>query len=171
MRKNIIHFFVFYCVLILLSGCGVKANFEEKASPTLNYNNSTESLDHLFFGAWIIKEDFKLGTVSIYDEKDIKSLLGKRVDYSIKYSQFDQKKLENPFYKKTVVSNEDFLIHHNVLLKNLDITQDDVTMIEVYTDSGLKEYWNEIGATFYLTNSNEIIVFDNGTFFKMEKAK
>lgn len=54
-RKNTIHFFVFYCVFILLSGCGVKANLEE----------SSMSLDHLFFCNWIIKEDFKWGTVSI----------------------------------------------------------------------------------------------------------
>jgi hypothetical protein len=128
---------------------------------------SSES-EEIFYGKWVIKRAIRVQMSTTFSKEDIDKLIGKEIIYSKEIASFNGRVCKNPIYKKTYISEDDFLDKNRDLYNNTDINLYQITNIDVYNDNNKK--WEELfGSTFIIKDEDTLIVTINNTYLELKR--
>lgn len=130
-------------------------------SPTL------EMSEEVFYGQWVIKQVLAYGSAGTYSSEDATSLLDQSVNFSTdEASGFgDQlsdisKVITNPVYKKSTISESDFITNYRMTFDNLGIKADEISEIFVSDSEGN-------GFILFIKDDNTLIIYGGDTYFEL----
>lgn len=130
-------------------------------SPTL------EMSEEVFYGQWVIKQVLAYGSAGTYSSEDATSLLDQSVNFSTdEASGFgDQlsdisKVITNPVYKKSTISESDFITNYRMTFDNLGIKADEISEIFVSDSEGN-------GFILFIKDDNTLIICGGDTYFEL----
>lgn len=131
------------------------------AYPTL------ETSEEVFYGQWVIKQVLVYGSAGTYSSEDATSLLDESVNFSTdEASGFgDQlsdisKVITNPVYKKSTISESDFITNYRMTFDMLGIEADDISEIIVSDSEGN-------GFILFIKDDNTLIIYGGDTYFEL----
>lgn len=182
---------LFILIVILISGCkgtpqSSKSNpqkflseqqgtIEKKDSSKNNYSNSNKSSipkeQYQFFGEWVIGKPAAYGRISAYGEEEIKGFQGKQITYSNKVACFSGNFIEDPWYKISRVSRNDFFAGNYVDLRELGVKENNITKVEVFVNKDFSNPWRSTGRFFFVKDSDHLILYDQGVYFELLRKK
>lgn len=130
-------------------------------SPTL------EMSEEVFYGQWVIKQVLAYGSAGTYSSEDATSLLDQSVNFSTdEASGFgDQlsdtsKVITNPVYKKSTISESNFITNYRMTFDNLGIKADEISEIFVSDSEGN-------GFILFIKDDNTLIIYGGDTYFEL----
>ncbi|MDH7578614.1 MAG: hypothetical protein QHH75_12560 [Bacillota bacterium] len=135
-----------------------------------NSSDISETTEEMFYGQWVIKEHIECGRVSTYTQEDIERLVGKRIAYSVDSACFDNKLCKKPYYKKSIISDNEFFESFYASFDRLGINEKSAIIVDVYIDSDCNNLWDSTGSTFLIKDQNTLVLFDDGEFFKLVRV-
>ncbi|MFL0245691.1 M56 family metallopeptidase [Candidatus Clostridium stratigraminis] len=132
-----------------------------------NTNASANETKEAFYGEWVINQVLAFGPVGAYSSENAKSLIGKTLSFSQDKASFfgDQpsditKLAANPVYKKSVISNADFITNYRIPLDKLGLKTDSIAEVSVSDPNGYV-------STFFIKDNNTLIIYGGGTYFEL----
>ena len=144
-----------------------------------NINSSNDSIENKakdtpsekFFGKWIICKDLTSASqITTYDANDIKSIIGKSLSFSNeKATAFGESPqdlnniIEDPVYKRTIISKKEFEDLWGITFKDLGINEDSVTEIKVSSSK------SQSTCDFLIKDDNTLILYGGGVFLQVKK--
>ena len=158
------------CVILGLSGCGntaAKATDEVQDSTSEN----TEEEDNgapLWYGTWVVTEA-KSSDVSALSEEESSGIIGNTVTYEEKSVQIDEDQLEIEGYEtmQDVYTPDSLKEDYHADLSDWEGGVENISFGEVIS-SGDQEFF---GDTFFMTDTGDLWIYQEGVFFRTEKAK
>lgn len=161
--------------LIGLTGCSQATTngttlLPNSTSDTVNADNpdsTLETSEEVFYGQWVIKQVLVYGSAGTYSSEDATSLLDESVNFSTdEASGFgDQlsdisKVITNPVYKKSTISESDFITNYRMTFDNLGIKADEISEIFVSDSEGN-------GFILFIKDDNTLIIYGGDTYFEL----
>lgn len=126
-----------------------------------------ETSEEVFYGQWVIKQVLADGSAGTYSSEDATSLLDQSVKFSTdEASGFgDQlsdisKVITNPVYKKSTISESDFITNYRMTFDNLGIKADEISEIFVSDSEGN-------GFILFIKDDNTLIIYGGDTYFEL----
>ena len=126
-----------------------------------------EMSEEVFYGQWVIKQVLAYGSAGTYSSEDATSLLDQSVNFSTdEASGFgDQlsdisKVITNPVYKKSTISESDFITNYRMTFDNLGIKADEISEIFVSDSEGN-------GFILFIKDDNTLIIYGGDTYFEL----
>lgn len=126
-----------------------------------------ETSEEVFYGQWVIKQVLAYGSAGTYSSEDATSLLDQSVNFSTdEASGFgDQlsdisKVITNPVYKKSTISESDFITNYRMTFDMLGIESDDISEIFVSDSEGN-------GFILFIKDDNTLIIYGGDTYFEL----
>lgn len=134
-------------------------------------NSSEEKASEKFYGTWTISKDLTTSKqITTYSSDDIKSIIGQKLIFSKEKStafgeSIDTLKqtIQNPIYKKNVISKARFEEEWKITFKDLGIQGDSVTEVNVSSSKG------ESTCDFLIVDDNTLILTGGGVFLQLKK--
>lgn len=127
------------------------------------YNQLTE----VYYGDWTIKRVLAYGNGGTYSEGSAKELLGRSLSFSVdKANYFGEqasavnKILTKPVYKKSIISNADFISNYRMSFDRLGIRSNSVSEVQVSDSKG-----NQV--RFFIKDINTLIIYGGNTYFEL----
>lgn len=167
MRKPTI---IFLVLIVLLTVVGCNQGVASKPDSDTPKKNVIKADKHnSFFGVWRVKRWLPLGDPSIYSKDDLDKLVGRKVEYNIRFAKYGNDSIRNPIYSKTIYTEDEFFDWYRVSFANLGIKGKTVTAYNINTSQN--EPWGSIPDEFIYKNDKQLIVFDQGAFLELERTK
>ncbi|MCK4261462.1 MAG: hypothetical protein KAX49_21015 [Halanaerobiales bacterium] len=120
-----------------------------------------------YFGEWVVIKEVASGLVLAVSDDEIKNLIGKTLIFSKEKAKFGNQIMDNPQYEETYMTNEKFVEWHNLNLLNIDIYEQRVKQVEIYSKN--KEYWYSFGGSFYIKDKETLIVYWKGVYMELNR--
>lgn len=75
----------------------------------INGKNQELKNTESFYGEWTVKRIIGFAKISGIYDNEIKSMINKKIIYNSKQANLNNKIIDNPYFKKTTVTNNKFL--------------------------------------------------------------
>ncbi|MCT4509026.1 MAG: hypothetical protein N4A48_09760 [Tepidibacter sp.] len=126
-----------------------------------------------FYGKWIVHKDITPGGIpGIYGKEDIDQMLGTEIVYSKEIASYGEQICKNPFYKKTIVEDNDLIDMFNIFYRNIGIESHKGIIVDVYKDNKFTEKMGvPIGSKFIIKDKNTLILKGSGIFLELKRIK
>jgi hypothetical protein len=146
---------------------------KESSTPTpiesRSISNELQKNKDIFYGEWAVTKWLAFPAVSEYNKDNVKVLYGDKIKYSANTVISGEKTLDNPVYKITNIDKVSFRVTYKTFFQDLDINEDSMTRIQVYTDNTSNLLWEEIGNTVFIKDKDTLILW-NGVFLEMKRV-
>jgi len=130
------------------------------------YANNPE----IFYGKWIVEKFITCGTGSPYGESAIKQIINKEIIYSKEIASFDKVACKSPIYEKTIIYEDRFFDTHGYIsFSKLGIKGKNIEEVQIFKTK--EDKWVNLGSNFLVIDKNNLILYDDGTFFKLVRKK
>lgn len=134
-------------------------------------NKDEDKSNEMFFGKWTISKDLTTATqITTYSTKQINSMMGKTVNFSKENatafgeSESDLNNIiENPVYKKTIVTKQEFEDSWKIKFKDLGIDKDSITVVDVSSPQSKNT------CEFLIKDDNTLILYGGGILLELKK--
>lgn len=161
MRRNAYLVLCIAAISMLIASCSIFKKSE-----------ISSGVQERFFGAWVVSKFINTGTPSQLGEEEVNNIIGKHITYSKEQAKFEGNECETPFYKEQVISDGDITYMFKTTYRGMGIeSQNPPAMIEVYRDKSFNDLWGSFGDTFFIKDSDTLVVPFAGSFFELKRAE
>ena len=161
-------------VMILITSCtayGDPSIQKKESIISDNNNKKNEKNNEIYLGKWLVKRVVAFAKISAIEDEEIKKFINKELVYSLNEAKIDNKLLENPYYKKSQISDDEFFEKGYIYLEDIGINKDNVNKVEVFSKN-TNDYayaWYEFGGIFYIKDNDTLIVDYKGAYFEVKR--
>lgn len=131
-------------------------------------DDSQEHDEDEFFGVWEIVNVLP-SYISGLSQEEVDNYIGEQFTYTPSYYQFEQQRVDNPYYSYEKVPTSDFIEGYKLSYEDWDVEEEEIIDVGVYQDEEeMKNRENEI-SSFYIIGSRVVIVIE-GDFFELAQV-
>ena len=162
------------CVILGLSGCGSTAS--ETTEEVQKQESTSEDIEEdgenseapSWYGTWVVTEA-KAADVSSLSEEEFTGMVGNTVTYEADTVQIneDQMAIEGYETMQDVYTPDSLKEDYKADLSNWEEGVENISFGEVITDED-QEFF---GDTFFVTDTGALWIYEEGVFFRTEKAE
>ena len=155
------------CAVLGIGGCG-------SAAPETAQDNTSEDIEEeisdkpSWYGTWVVT-DAKAADVSALSEEETSGIIGNTVTYEENTVQVNEDQLEIEGYEtmQDVYTPDSLKEDYHADLSDWEDGVENISFGEVIS-SGDQEFF---GDTFFVTNTGDVWIYQEGVFFRTEKAE
>lgn len=161
------------CVVLGLSGCGSTASdtaeeVQDSASENTEEEDEDDTETPSWYGTWVVTEA-KVADVSALSEEEFTGMVGNTVTYEADTVQINEDQLAIEGYEtmQDVYTPDSLKEDYKADLSNWEEGVENISFGEVITNED-QEFF---GDTFFVTDTGELWIYEEGVFFRTEKAE
>ena len=158
------------CVMLGLSGCGNTASdTAEEVQESASEDTEEEASEKAsWYGTRVVTEA-KAADVSALSEEESSGMVGNTVTYEANTVQINEEQMEIEGYEtmQDIYTPDSIKDDYKADLSAWEEAVENISFVEVLT----KEDQEFFGNTFFVTDTGELWIYQEGVFFRTEKAE
>ena len=156
------------CVILGLSGCGSTASDTAEEVQDSASEDIEEEAKTSWYGTWVVAEA-RAADVSDLSEEEFTGMVGNTVTYEADTVQINEDQLAIEGYEtmQDVYTPDSLKEDYKADLSNWEEGVENISFGEVITNED-QEFF---GDTFFVTDTGEVWIYEEGVFFRTEKAE